>query len=138
MKLINFKDFVGNDHIISLILKSAVSGKLPHALIFSGPEGVGKRCTAFSVGAFLFCENRKEDSFCGKCRNCALLSVGNHPDLYYIKSEDSIKEIGIDAIRELIKKIYMKPYFSLYKVVVIDNADMMTQEASNALLKILE
>lgn len=138
MNIIGFNDFVGNSSTRRILLDSALSGKLPHALIFSGPEGIGKFSFAVSLSALFLCESRKGDSFCAQCRQCHLIEAGNHPDLHIISLEEDKKEIGIDSIRNLIGIIHKKPFLSSSKSVIIDQADIMTEEASNALLKILE
>jgi DNA polymerase-3 subunit delta' len=107
-------------------------GKLPHALLFAGPEGVGKRTLAVELTKNLFCEKRNA---CGTCRQCRALASGLHPDFTLLAGETSIK---IDELRAIRKDVYEPPYEAPLRVIVIDNAEMMTREAANALLKTLE
>lgn len=138
MKIIRFNNFVGNSGTLGVLVDSVLAGKLPHALILAGPNGVGKFSAALSLSALFLCDNHKEDSFCGQCRHCRLIEAGTHPDLHIIQLEEDRKEIGIDSIRNLINIIHRKPFLAASKAVIVDQADIMTEEASNALLKILE
>jgi DNA polymerase-3 subunit delta' len=138
LNIISFNKFVGNTATLGVLLDSSLTGKLPHALIFTGPDGVGKFSIALSLSALFLCDNRKDGSFCGQCRQCRLIEAGTHPDLHIIQLAEDKKEIGIDSIRDLISIIHKKPFLAASKAVIIDQADIMTEEASNALLKILE
>lgn len=138
MKIIERSRFVGNVTLINFLFDALKSERLPHAMIFSGLEGIGKFSVAMSLSASLFCDTPAEESFCGNCRQCRLIEAGTHPDLQIIQIEENHKEIGIDSIRNLIPIVHKKPFLARVKSVIIDQADLMTDEASNALLKILE
>jgi DNA polymerase III subunit delta' len=115
------------------ILSSLVSkGRMPHALFFSGPGGVGKKLVATELVKNLFCE---EGTACGSCRPCRNLTSGFHPDFTIVSKDTSIK---IDELRAIRKDVYEPPFEAPLRVIIIDNADMMTREAANALLKTLE
>jgi DNA polymerase III subunit delta' len=115
------------------LLENAMSGgKLAHAYIFSGPSQVGKRSIARKLAQFLLCQH---DSACQDCVNCKTFSAGSNADYLEINADDAIK---IDAIRDLTYKLALKPYAGKYKVAVINDAHNLTQEAANALLKVLE
>lgn len=115
-------DIFGHKKQIGLLEKSIEIGKIPHAYIFAGPSFVGKKTVAraFTV-KLLEVQNIKEDFF--------------HPDFLEISGEEAIK---IEQIRDLIYKLSLKPYQAKYKVALIDNAENMTVEAQNSILKILE
>ncbi|MBT1065025.1 DNA polymerase III subunit delta' [Bowmanella sp. Y26] len=110
------------------------AGRLHHALLMLGPQGLGKATLAKDVGAYLLCQ-RTESSRCGQCQACQLVDAGNHPDLHQIQSE---KQIGVDDIRSAIEKLSGKSQLGGAKVLVIHQADSMTESAANALLKTLE
>jgi DNA polymerase-3 subunit delta' len=138
LNILQLDDFIGNASLLKILKESALAGRLPHAVIFAGQEGVGKFSIAVSLSALLMCAERSDHSFCGKCRHCRLIEAGTHPDLQIIQLGENRKEIGIDSIRDLIHTIHKKPFLATLKSVIIDQADLMTEEASNALLKILE
>ncbi len=127
-----FNSVVGHDHQKALFSSLVERGKLPHALMLTGPKGVGKATIAMELVRNLFCD---EGRACGVCRPCRHLESGTHPDFTLVKGETAIK---IDELRAIRKEVYEPPYEAALRVIVIDNADMMTREAANALLKTLE
>ncbi len=137
MSVRKLSEIIGNRDLIRLLTRAVKAGSLPHAVILSGPEGVGKRTVAHSMSALMLCENN-EDEFCGHCRQCKLMESDNHPDLKFIEKEEGKSEIGIGAVRELIQAMYKRPYLASCKAFILDGADNMTTEASNAILKVLE
>jgi DNA polymerase-3 subunit delta' len=138
LNILGLDKFIGNASLHNILTESALAGRLPHAVIFAGQEGVGKFSFAVSLSTLLFCGERDDHSFCGKCRHCRLIEAGTHPDLQIIQLGEDRKEIGIDSIRDLVHTIHKKPFLATLKSVIIDQAELMTEEASNALLKILE
>jgi len=115
------------------------AGRLPHALLLSGAEGLGKRRFAESLAHSLFCETPAGDGQpCGRCRGCHLFQVGNHPDYLSVEPEEPGKAIRIDTIRALVEKGGLTAQAGGYKVVVIEPADAMNIAAANSLLKTLE
>ena len=123
---------VGHDHQKQLLSSLVQKGKLPHALLFAGPRGVGKRTIAVELVKNLFCE---EGGACAMCRACRNVDSGLHPDFTLVSGETSIK---IDELRAMMKEVYEPPFEAPVRVVLIDNAELMTHEAANALLKTLE
>jgi DNA polymerase-3 subunit delta' len=128
----DFRSIVGHDHQKALFSSLVERNKLPHALMFSGPKGVGKATLAFELVKNLFCAKKM---VCGTCRPCRNLASGTHPDFTLVKTETSIK---IDELRAIRKEVYEPPYDADVRVILIDDADLMTREAANALLKTLE
>ncbi|MDP2671158.1 MAG: DNA polymerase III subunit gamma/tau [bacterium] len=131
-------DIVGQDEITSSLLKQLQSGKISHAYLFSGPRGTGKTSTARILAKALNCEKSKEDKYdepCGKCQSCLAIAEGRYLDLIEI---DAASNRGIDEIRELREKIRLAPTEGRFKVYIIDEVHMLTNEAFNALLKTLE
>jgi DNA polymerase-3 subunit delta' len=122
----------GHKKPLQLLSKSIDSGSLPHALIFSGPERVGKRTVARNLARILLCQTSESCENCLQCRSFASLS---NPDYIELSVGEAIK---IEHIRRLAYQLNLKPYSAKYKVAIIDNAEDMTLEAQNALLKLLE
>jgi len=115
------------------------AGRLPHALLFTGAEGLGKSLFATAFAQSLLCEALDESGQpCGKCRGCHLCQVGNHPDYKRIEPEEAGKAIKIDVIRAYVDKGVLTTQSEGYKVVVIEPADAMNNSAANSLLKTLE
>ncbi|MDM8538448.1 DNA polymerase III subunit delta' [Desulfobacterales bacterium HSG17] len=116
-------------------------GAVPHALLFCGPEGLGKRDTALLFAMACNC-NKSEgngnitDIADCTCRSCNKIRSGNHPDIHWV--EPSGVFIKIDRIRELCQSVSLKPYEAKIRVVIISGAQNMNAEASNSLLKLLE
>jgi DNA polymerase III delta' subunit len=108
--------------------------QIPHAFLFSGPEGVGKRAVALWFLKMINCE--KENSPCGKCRNCYEIEEKIHPDILQVFSEK--KEITVEQIAEIVEKVSFKNIKAKFKGILIDEAHLMNTSAQNALLKTLE
>ncbi len=109
-------------------------GRLSHALLFAGPESVGKYLTAKTLAAALLCES--EDAPCGVCRACRLVAEESHPDLIVVRAEKM--NIKIEQIRNMQKELSLSPYMADCRVCIIDEADKMAAVAANSLLKTLE
>jgi DNA polymerase III subunit delta' len=107
---------------------------IPHALLFSGPESVGKRFTALWFLKMINC--KEEDAPCCKCRNCYETEENIHPDIFQVNQEE--KEIKIKQIQEITEKMGYKGVKADFKGVVIDDAHLMNHSAQNSLLKTLE
>ena len=134
----NFKDIIGQEQIKKHLQESIMQGSLSHAYIINGEAGSGRRLLASALTKTLLCENRTPDGdACGKCKSCLQADSNNHPDIRFITHEKA--SIGIDDIREqLINDISIKPYSSSHKVYIIPDANKMTEQAQNALLKTME
>jgi len=120
--------------------------RLPHALLLCGPAGLGKRAFADAFAATLLCERAGEHTdglACGRCRACALLKAGSHPDAVRVALElrddgTPRTEITVDQIRALGERLALTPQFGGMQIALIDPADAMNASAANALLKTLE
>ena len=132
----NFDELVGQDHITK-ILKNAIKGdQLSHAYLFVGSRGTGKTTTARVLAKAVNCLKPKKDGNpCNKCEVCLSVSNGTFLDLVEI---DAASNRGIDQIRELKERIEFSPVKGKYKIYIIDEVHMLTNEAFNALLKTLE
>lgn len=113
----------------------ASNSQLHHALLFTGPVGIGKHLVAQHLAKLLLCLQPFADSGCGYCKSCLLVAAGHHPDLLELKSDQSI---GVDAVRELSQFMQGAPQQGGARVVLLPQAHKMTEAAANALLKTLE
>ena len=130
-----WKKILGHRKQIEQLAAALQQKKTAHAYLFSGIEGIGKKQTAIGLAQGLNCPDEKETP-CGHCLSCQKIANGTHPDCTLI--EPAGTSIKIDVIRELKQKIYLHPLEGKAKVVLIDQAEAMTEAAANALLKILE
>jgi len=112
------------------------SGRMSHAMIFRGPDGVGKQLFGRGLAAVVNCRDRQGERSCGVCPSCRKYLSGNHPDFTILRPEKGA--IKIDRIRELCKSLAYPPYESAMRVVLLEDVHTMRQEAANALLKTLE
>lgn len=118
--------------------KRIVSGKMPHALLFTGAQGIGKLNFAQAFVRRFFCQDVQRGMACGHCDACHLLNIGNHPDLYTVAKLEDKRDISVDQIRGLIANVSLKPHSAAKKIAIIEQAELMNVNASNSLLKTLE
>lgn len=126
---------LGHQKVLDTLQAAIKSDNISHAYIFEGANGIGKRETALAFSSMLMCE--ADDAPCGRCKACQLFQQGSHPDFQEIYLDED-KSISVEEIRKVLKGIIIRPLYSKYKVFVINNADNMTIQAQNALLKSLE
>lgn len=133
----SFKNVVGHKDVIRYIQNAVKEDKVSHAYIINGEKGSGKKMLAKLFAMTLLCENGNQDP-CNTCHSCIQAESGNHPDIIMLSHEKE-NSIGVDDIREQINNtIDIKPYQSSYKVYIVPQADLMTVQAQNALLKTIE
>ena len=131
-----FKSVIGHEAIIEHLQTAIQLHKVSHAYILNGEDGTGKTVLANAFASALQCEEGGIES-CGKCKSCMQAASHNHPDIRYITHEKV--SLGVDDIRDQLNNdIYIKPYSSHHKIYIIDEAEKMTEQAQNALLKTLE
>ena len=119
--------------------RTRLQGRLPHALLLRGPEGIGKQKLAQELAESLLCEHTDEEGrVCGQCKSCGWLRAGTHPDLLYLQPKEAGKAIKVDQVRELGSNLSMTSHGGRYKVAIIVPADAMNVHAANSLLKTLE
>ena len=112
--------------------------RLPHGLLLTGPEGVGKSRFALAMAHRLLCLNPSQEQACGACKGCQLNRAGSHPDLYLAEPEAEGKIIRVDQIRAVVEVVAKTSQLGGYRVVVLCPAEAMNVNAANALLKSLE
>jgi DNA polymerase-3 subunit delta' len=165
--MLSLLEIVGQDGAIARLQRMLNADRMAHALLFVGPAGVGRRTTALALAQVLLCEDPKprpnagrfkelEADFplhlaCGACPGCKMLAVDSHPDLHLVRKELAryhqdpkvrervMQELGIDVIRSfLIERAALTPVRRRGKVFVVLEAELLSTEAQNALLKTLE
>ncbi len=130
-----FEDVVGQEHIIRTLTNALKDNRVAHAYLFSGPRGTGKTSVAKILAKALNCENGPTPTPCNECRTCIEITGGSSLDVVEI---DAASNRGIDEIRDLREKVKFMPTGGGTKVYIIDEVHMLTPEAFNALLKMLE
>jgi DNA polymerase-3 subunit gamma/tau len=130
-----FSDLVGQSHVTSTLANAIKNNRVAHAYIFSGARGVGKTTAARILAKAMNCAKGPTAEPCGECDSCKEIAAGTSLDVIEI---DAASNRGIDQIRELREMVRYAPAASRSKVVLLDEAHMLTSEASNALLKTLE
>lgn len=128
-----FDEMVGQEHVKEVLLGALRSGRLAQAYLFSGPRGVGKTSSARLIAQAVNCSGDPRP--CGACEGCRLVREGRHPDVLEI---DAASNNSVEDVRELRERILLCPMLSQHKVVILDEAHMMSKSAFNALLKTLE
>jgi len=139
-----FESIIDQKLPIRILTTCLRDGNIPHALLFTGIDGVGKRTTALLFSMACNCEQlasgifqkRLDDIPCCRCRSCKKVESANHPDIIHIKHSGNI--IKIAQIRSLCHTLSMRPYEAKKRVVLISEAQTLNAEAGNALLKVLE
>ncbi len=134
--MILLKDIIGHDEIIRALKGALVSGRVSHAYLFAGPRGVGKLTTAVAFARALVCSLAAGGDACGECDSCGRVKRGVHPDVRVIGPEGAT--VKISQVRQLSAGIRFGPAAGRWTVRIVDEADKMTAEAANSLLKTLE
>ena len=129
-----FENIIGNDKIKNELTNLVKQNKYSHSYIFHGTEGIGKKLIAKEFAKMILCLGKEK--YCNTCKSCLEFLSNNNPDFYEIIPDGN--NIKIEQIREMQKKVVEQPIISKNKVYIIDNADLMTREAQNCLLKTLE
>ncbi len=131
----NFFDITGQQALISNLRKAIESDRIAYAYLFVGPEGMGKKSIGNMFAKAILCTSRFSKP-CGECLSCRQLTSGNHPDVTLVKPQKT--SIGIEEIRTIQKELNIRPYQSDRKLILIEDAHLLTFQAQNALLKSLE
>ncbi|MBR0260502.1 MAG: DNA polymerase III subunit delta' [Selenomonadaceae bacterium] len=138
--MLSWENLIGHAATIDYLKKNIAEEKFPHAVIFSGEEGVGKRLAAEICAAALLCENPIDGNPCGSCESCHLVAAKSHPDFYVVEAEETktARNIKIGQIREMQAEASLIPINSARRVIIIDGAELMNKAAANCLLKTIE
>lgn len=132
-----FNDIIGHEQEIAHLQRAIETGKVSHAYIFNGEKGVGKKRLADAFAMTLQCEAGGVHS-CGECHSCHQAASGNHPDIIYVDHEKPTS-IGVEDVRrQLVGDVQVRPYNGKYKIYIISDAEKMTVQAQNAILKTIE
>jgi DNA polymerase-3 subunit delta' len=132
---VSFDSVVGHERVRALLARSIRAGRLPPALLLTGPDGVGKRALALAAARALVCETGRGDP-CETCSACSRAARGLHPDVFLIEPETAT--IKIEQVRDMAREVLALPFEGRARGFVVDEAHVMTEQASNALLKSLE
>ncbi len=130
-------EIIGQDPAIAMLREAARAERLPHALLFVGPDGVGKKTTAIALAAFLLCASRGADA-CGKCDACRDVDAGIHPDLRIEGLVPEKRDLSIEQVRELQVLLGQTALLGAKKIVIVDDAQFLSEAAQNSFLKTLE
>jgi DNA polymerase-3 subunit delta' len=127
---------IGHERTARSLLSALERERLPHALLFTGPEGIGKFLAASELAARILCA--ADQPPCGTCNACVQVAAETHPDLFIVRRAEGKKEIGVDLARSLKRFASLRPAHARRKIALIDDADRLSVAAQNALLKTLE
>lgn len=135
----DWNSIVGHENIVEHLKNAVALEKVSHAYIISGEKGAGKKLIASIFAKTLQCECEDVAARpCGKCHSCIQAESGNNPDIIWVRHEKPAS-IGVDDVREqLVNDMQIKPYSSRYKIYIVDEAEKMTPQAQNAILKTIE
>ena len=133
----NISDIIGQHTVKDKLIEAIISKKVAHAYIFAGEEGMGRQMLAKAWAKILLCEVGDTDA-CGQCHSCIQIEADTNPDMIVV-SHDKKSSISIEDVRRQIEEnISIKPFAGRYKIYIVPDAQLMTQEAQNALLKTIE
>lgn len=139
-----FRDVIGHRKLVALLARSIERDSLPPSLIFAGPSGIGKHLVAVATAQAVNClnptrtpGNTVERDACGSCSACTRIARGLHPDVPRIEPGDT-GSIKVDVVRDIVEAAGYRPFEGRRRVVIINDADALVDQAQNALLKTLE
>ena len=138
---LSWSSILGQHRPKEILERALETGRVHHAYLFAGLEGVGKYRAALSFSAVVNCLERSDEEFrdvCGTCSSCRKIAGGNHPDVFTVAPEGGSSVIKIDQIRDIEESASKQPHEARYRMVILDDVHTMTTEAANALLKTLE
>ena len=134
----NFSRLLGNEDTISRLTRAINDNALPHALLITGPRGSGKHTMAREIAAAMNCIGSGEKIPCGVCNRCKRIYSDSFPDIRLLSRSGGKATIGVEELRDFREDMFLSPTESPYKFYIVEDADLMTSAAQNALLKVLE
>jgi DNA polymerase III subunit delta' len=129
---------VGHARAVERLRRAVAEDHVPHAFLFLGPEGVGKRALADALAARLLCADPKKDDACEACGHCTRVAAGTHPDVRLVVRDEDRRDVRIEQVRELTRWLSLQPLMASRKVAIIDGAHELNEHGQNALLRALE
>jgi DNA polymerase III subunit delta' len=134
-----FASIVGHAGVVALLSRAIAAGRVPQSLLVAGPDGVGKRTLAIAFAQAVNCPSRRPDGdACGACSTCQRIARGQHSDVTVVTPGD-LASIGIKVLRQrVLDAVGYRPFEAARRIYIIDPADLLTDEAQDALLKTLE
>lgn len=136
-----FDKLYGNEPVKKSLIKALETGHISNSYVFEGIAGVGKRFCADIFAGALVCENNAGNGVgpCGVCSACVKAASKNHPDIIRLERMSGKTSVGVDEVREqILSEVFLKPYLARRRVFIIGDGDLLSVEAQNALLKVLE
>jgi DNA polymerase-3 subunit delta' len=133
-----FPRLIGNEETKNRIGKAIESGRLPHAFLIGGPSGSGKSTLAIEIAAAMNCKGEGDSLPCARCESCRRIYEGIYPDVKILSKAKDRATLGVEAIKDFREDMFLSSTESEHKIYIIDDAECMTPEAQNALLKVLE
>ncbi len=133
-----FDQIIGHERPIKMARAMLARGRLPHALLITGPAGVGKHTFALALAQAVNCERPEAGEACGTCPACDKIKRGVHPDVVEIEPEGRSQVIKVERVRELRGQVSFRPFEGRTKVFLVREAQKMNETSANALLKTLE
>lgn len=136
-----FPRLIGNGETKERLGRAIEAGSLPHAFLIGGPAGSGKSTLATEIAAAMNCERKSEAEGllpCGECNCCKRIYSGSFPDVKILAKKKDKATLGVEAVKDFRDDMFLSSTESDYKIYIIDDAEAMTPEAQNALLKVLE
>lgn len=132
----SWHDVVGQEFAVRMLRAHVASGSVPNAYLLAGPEGVGKRRLALELAKALTCTGAEPP--CDACQTCGQMMRGVHPDLHRLVPSGASQQIHIEDVRGVLGRLALRPFSARVQVVILEEADRLTEEAANSLLKSLE
>ena len=132
-----FADIRAQERVVAWLRLALREHRIPHAYLFTGPQGVGKEATAWALAQALQCVRLEHDA-CGQCEPCHKVAADIHPDVIVLRVPEGRKRLLIGQVRKLQEGLVYKPFEGRHRVILIPEAELLTEEAANALLKTLE
>ncbi len=129
-------DLVGQDRTVEALRRAAGGQGMTHAWLFTGPPGSGRSNAAIAFAAALQCEAASDERGCGTCHQCRTALLGSHADITVVRTEKL--SIGVTEVRDLVRRAALSPVGRRWQIMVVEDADRLTEQACNALLKAIE